>query len=151
MLPGANLKGVMQLRDYCSALALYDALQKTIGKTMLMIGGGYIGKEVAAAAATVGCKVRMIFPEDHLMPRLFTPEIASQYQGHYEAKGVELLMDGRICKEFLDAACACAAPTKRLSSRARLFSWASAPGPTPNSSPTSSGWTVVVEFLSIRP
>jgi monodehydroascorbate reductase (NADH) len=79
MLPGANLKGVMHLHDYCSALALYDELQKNIGKTVLMIGGGYIGKEVAAAAATVGCKGKMIFPENHLMPRLFTPEIASQY------------------------------------------------------------------------
>jgi monodehydroascorbate reductase (NADH) len=102
MLPGANLKGVMYLRDYSSALALYDALHQNIGKTVLMIGGGYIGMEVAAAAATVGCKVRMIFPEDHLMPRLFTPEIASHYQAHYAAKGVELLMGGRICKEFLD-------------------------------------------------
>ncbi len=68
---------------------------------MIVVGGGYIGLEVTAAAITVGCKVKMIFPEEHVMPRLFTPEIAAFYEKAYADKGVEFLNNGRLCKAFL--------------------------------------------------
>ena len=32
----------------------------------------------------------MIFPEQHLMERLFTPELATFYEKYYESKGVTL-------------------------------------------------------------
>lgn len=100
--PGHDLDGVCYLRDNDDALKLYDALQANIGKTVIVVGGGYIGLEVTAAAVTVGCKVKMIFPEEHIMSRLFTPEIAVHYEKLYEDKGVELLKNGRLCKAFLD-------------------------------------------------
>lgn len=99
--PGHDLKGVMYLRDNDDALALYDALQTNIGKNVIVVGGGYIGMEVAAAALTVGCKVTMVFPEEHIMPRLFTPEIAKHYEKVYVEKGATLLKNGRLCKSFL--------------------------------------------------
>lgn len=99
--PGHDLKGIMYLRDNDEALALFDALQASIGKTVIVVGGGYIGMEVAAAALTVGCKVTMVFPEDHLMPRLFTPEIAAFYEKVYTEKGATLVNKGRLCKAFL--------------------------------------------------
>ncbi len=100
-LEGANLDGVMYLRDNDQALKLYDALQKTKGKTVIVVGGGYIGLEVTAAAVTVGCKVKMLFPEEYVMPRLFTPEIAALYEKVYKDKGVEFLNNGRLCKAFV--------------------------------------------------
>lgn len=99
--PGHDLTGVHYLRDNTDALALYDALQACKGKTVAVIGGGYIGMEVTAAAVTVGCNVKMIFPETHIMPRLFTPEIAEPYENLYQDKGVQLLHNGRLCKAFL--------------------------------------------------
>lgn len=98
---GHNLNGIHYLRDNDQAVALYDALQANIGKTVIVVGGGYIGMEVSAAALSVGCKVKMIFPEAHIMPRLFTPEIAVHYEKVYEEKGAVLLKNGRLCKAFL--------------------------------------------------
>lgn len=100
-LEGASLAGIHYLRDNTQAVELYGALQAARGKTVLVVGGGYIGLEVAAAAVTVGCKVKLIFPETHVMPRLFTPEIATHYEKVYKDKGVEFLNNGRLCKAFV--------------------------------------------------
>lgn len=101
-MPGAGLRGIYYLRNNADAMELYDALQKNKNKSVLVVGGGYIGMEVAAAAAKNGCKVKMIFPEEHMMPRLFTADIAKHYHASYEQNGVELLCNGRVCKAFLD-------------------------------------------------
>lgn len=100
--PGHDLNGIHYLRHNDEALALFDALQANIGKMIVVIGGGYIGMEVAAAAITVGCKVTMVFPEDHLMSRLFTPQIAAYYEKVYRDKGTEFVNGGWLGKEFLD-------------------------------------------------
>lgn len=48
---------------------------------VVVIGGGYIGLEVAAGLSLhEGVSVTMVFPEPHLMARLFTPEIAAFYE-----------------------------------------------------------------------
>eukprot|EP00186_Timspurckia_oligopyrenoides_P001669 CAMPEP_0182451164 /NCGR_PEP_ID=MMETSP1172-20130603/43570_1 /TAXON_ID=708627 /ORGANISM="Timspurckia oligopyrenoides, Strain CCMP3278" /LENGTH=441 /DNA_ID=CAMNT_0024648913 /DNA_START=281 /DNA_END=1606 /DNA_ORIENTATION=+ len=101
MLPGSDLEGIYTLREYADGLELYDALKANEGKTVAVIGGGYIGMEVGAAAALMGVKVKMIFPEEHMMPRLFTAGIASKYEDVYRKKGIELLNKGRVCKEFV--------------------------------------------------
>jgi len=99
--PGWDLDGVYTLRENAEGLRLYDALQAAKGEPVVVVGGGYIGMEVAAAAATVGCKVKMVYPDKHMMPRLFTPDIAAHYERYYTDKGVELLSDGRLCEEIL--------------------------------------------------
>jgi monodehydroascorbate reductase (NADH) len=105
-MPGGTLDNVVYLREYSDALQLYDLLHANKETPILVVGGGYIGLEVAAAAATVGCAdVTMIFPEEHVMPRLFTPEIAAYYEKAYNDKGVNLLKSGRVCKAFVDDGC----------------------------------------------
>lgn len=98
---GHDLNGIHYLRDNEQGVALYEALQKNIGKTVIVVGGGYIGMEVSAAALTVGCKVTMVFPEEHIMPRLFTPAIAEHYEKVFTDKGAVLINKGRLCKAFL--------------------------------------------------
>lgn len=99
--PGHDLRGIHYLRDNADGLALADALRANVGKKVVVIGGGYIGMEVTAAAVTVGCKVTMVFPEDHMMPRLFTPEIAAAYEQVYKDKGVAFVNGGYLGKAFL--------------------------------------------------
>lgn len=99
--PGHDLGGIFYLRNNAEAMQLFDGLQAAKGKKVAIIGGGYIGMEVAAAAITVGCDVSMIFPETHMMSRLFTPEIAKPYEEMYEAKGVKYVKDGALAKAFL--------------------------------------------------
>uniref|UniRef100_A0A7S1XE02 monodehydroascorbate reductase (NADH) n=1 Tax=Compsopogon caeruleus TaxID=31354 RepID=A0A7S1XE02_9RHOD len=99
--PGHDSKGIFYLREYDDGLNLYEALKDRTGQTCIVIGGGYIGLETAAAATTMGLKVKMVFPEGNIMPRLFTPEIAKKYEDFYAAKGIEILKEGRLCSEFL--------------------------------------------------
>lgn len=101
-MPGGTLSNVLYLRNNADGLVMAEKLQSSIGKDVLVVGGGYIGMEVAAAAATVGCKVTMVFPEEHIMPRLFTPAIAERYEKIFTDLGVTMLNKGRVCKEFLD-------------------------------------------------
>ena len=47
----------------------------------MVVGGGYIGLEVAAGLSMHdNVQVTMVFPESHLMARLFTPELAGFYE-----------------------------------------------------------------------
>lgn len=99
--PGNDLDGIYYLRNNQDALKLYDGLQEASGKPVVVIGGGYIGMEVACAAAKVGCKVTMVFPEPFMMSKLFTEEIADMYEAVYRAKGIEFIKYDAYGKAFV--------------------------------------------------
>ena len=42
----------------------------------------------------------MVFPEDYLMSRLFTPEIAAYYEKYYEGKGVTFVKGDTVTGEL---------------------------------------------------
>jgi monodehydroascorbate reductase (NADH) len=54
-----------------------------------IVGGGYIGMETAACLSKNGLEVTLVFPEKHLMERLFTPEMAAFYEKVYTDKGIK--------------------------------------------------------------
>jgi NADPH-dependent 2,4-dienoyl-CoA reductase/sulfur reductase-like enzyme len=61
------------------------------GMRFIVIGGGFIGSEIAAALAMNGKEVAMIFPEEGIGARVY-PHDLSQYLNHfYRDKGVEVL------------------------------------------------------------
>ena len=93
-VPGSDLPGVHYLRTVDDALSLSSRLQA--GVRVAVIGGGYIGLEVAAAARGLGCEVTVIEALGQVMQRSALPEIAAMlYQRHAEA-GVEFLMNCRV-------------------------------------------------------
>lgn len=100
--PGHDLAGIHYLRDNKQAVSLYDAMQEHIGKTVVIVGGGYIGMEVAAAAITVGCKVTMVLSHETLMSKLFTPEIAAPYEQLFRDKGVTFVKNGHASEFIAD-------------------------------------------------
>ncbi len=63
------------------------ALEK---KSFAVIGGGFIGSEVAAALAMNGCQVTMLFPEPGIGARLFPADLSEHLVGYYREKGVEV-------------------------------------------------------------
>eukprot|EP00879_Flechtneria_rotunda_P012381 GHRR01012929.1.p1 GENE.GHRR01012929.1~~GHRR01012929.1.p1 ORF type:complete len:306 (+),score=104.79 GHRR01012929.1:2353-3270(+) len=65
----------------------------------VVVGGGYIGLEVAAGLSLQGLEVTMVFPDPHLMARILTPELAVFYEAYYAAKGIKLIK-GQLAKEF---------------------------------------------------
>eukprot|EP00249_Psilotum_nudum_P010166 c22376_g1_i1 orf=577-2049(-) len=86
---GGDLLGVHYIRDVADADSLIASLQRS--KKVVVIGGGYIGMEVSAAITSWGLDTTIVFPEAHLMPRLFTPSIARKYEELYEENGVKFL------------------------------------------------------------
>ncbi len=60
---------------------------------VVVIGGGFIGSEIAAALATNGCAVTIVFPEGGIGARLFPAALASFVNDYYREKGVNVLAD----------------------------------------------------------
>ena len=88
-LPGADLPGIIPFRtldDYRAVRALALA-----GSSALIIGGGFIGSEMAAALALNGVHVTMAYPDDRLIPRVFPDGLGRAMQAAYAARGIEIL------------------------------------------------------------
>jgi len=62
----------------------------TPGAHVAVVGGGFIGSELAASLATSGCKVTMLFPGDAIGAGRFPPRLAQFLNGYYRERGVEL-------------------------------------------------------------
>ena len=78
---------------YYRTLGDYQRLRHLTEQAMrfIVIGGGFIGSEIAAALAMNGKEVAMIFPEEGIGARVY-PHDLSQYLNHfYRDKGVEVL------------------------------------------------------------
>ena len=56
-----------------------------------VIGGGFIGSEIAAALALQGKQVTMLFPETTIGARLFPAELGAYLNNYYREHGIELL------------------------------------------------------------
>lgn len=61
------------------------------GKRFAVIGGGFIGSEIAAALAMNGLDVTLIFPEAGICARMFPADLSSFLNGYYGEKGVKVL------------------------------------------------------------
>lgn len=61
------------------------------GRQFAVIGGGFIGAEIAAGLAMNGCEVAVAFPEEALGSRVFPRELGLSLNSYYEEKGVRLL------------------------------------------------------------
>jgi NADPH-dependent 2,4-dienoyl-CoA reductase/sulfur reductase-like enzyme len=67
------------------------------GNRFLVVGGGFIGAELAAALSMEGKQVTMIFPTEAVSSHLFPASLAGFLSRYYREKGVEVLDS-----EFLD-------------------------------------------------
>ncbi|BAS26948.1 NAD(P)/FAD-dependent oxidoreductase [Limnochorda pilosa] len=78
---------------YYRTLDDYHALRRRTeaGERFVIIGGGFIGAELAAALAQNGKQVRMVFPEAAVLERVLPGDLARWVTGYYREKGVEVL------------------------------------------------------------
>ena len=88
-LPGADLEGIHYLRTIDDALALRAGLAS--GAALAIVGGGYVGLEVAAAARSRGCRVTVIEMQDRPLSRVVAPEISDVFTGVHREQGVTIL------------------------------------------------------------
>lgn len=91
-LDGPDDDRVIPFRSFADYRRLRD-LSRSEGEDarFVVIGGGYIGNEIAAALATNGVRTTLISPDDVLLGSKFPPALAERYQKLFADGGVELL------------------------------------------------------------
>ena len=70
----------------------------TPGARVVVVGGGFIGSELAAALNGAGCRVTMIVPEQAIGARLFPHDLAAFVTDYYRARGVEVLTGESVAR-----------------------------------------------------
>ena len=93
-VPGANLPGVFSLRKIDDVRALRGPLDAA--KRIVILGGGYIGLEVAAVARGEGRDVTVLEAEDRVMKRVTSPVISEFMQNFHRDRGVNIRLKARL-------------------------------------------------------
>ena len=83
---------------YYRTLDDYHRLRELTGDgvRVAVVGGGFIGSEIAAALATNGCNVTIVFPGPGIGARLFPAELSAFVNDYYREKGVTVLPDRSV-------------------------------------------------------
>jgi 3-phenylpropionate/trans-cinnamate dioxygenase ferredoxin reductase subunit len=91
---GATLEGVCYLRTLAEAIEVKQRLEQT--QQVVIIGGGFIGLELAASARTLGKPVTVIEVLPRLMARVVAPVVSEFFLATHRAKGVEILLNAKV-------------------------------------------------------
>src|SRR5215217_7603323 len=89
-VPGAELDGVLYLRSVHDSDRLRERLDR--GGTVVVVGAGWIGAEVAASARQRGLDVTVIEPASVPLERVLGAEVGAIYRDIHTDHGVEMLM-----------------------------------------------------------
>ena len=93
-IPGADLSGVLFLRTAADAESLKAAVGP--GKRLAVVGGGYIGLEVAASGRALGAEVVVLEREPRLLARVACETLSSFFREHHEKHGVRFELNVRV-------------------------------------------------------
>jgi len=87
-IPGHDLRGIHYLRG----IADVDGIRQDMapGKKMVIVGGGYIGLEVAAVAVEHGLEVHVLEMESRILQRVATERMSAYYHQLHESRGVHI-------------------------------------------------------------
>jgi 3-phenylpropionate/trans-cinnamate dioxygenase ferredoxin reductase subunit len=93
-IPGSDLDGVFSLRKIDDVRRLRGPLDAA--KRVVIVGGGYIGLEVAAVARGEGRAVTVLEAEDRVMKRVTSPVISNFMQNFHARRGVDIRLGARL-------------------------------------------------------
>ncbi|MEH1126155.1 NAD(P)/FAD-dependent oxidoreductase [Micromonospora sp. CPCC 206061] len=96
-VPGAELSDVRYLRTFDEADVLLERLRA--GGRVLVVGAGWIGLEVAAAAREHGCSVTVVEADSLPLRRVIGDEVAAVFRDLHVAHGVEFRFGAGV-REF---------------------------------------------------
>ena len=86
--PDAEKPGIHYLRDIDDSLAIRAHFGD--GANLVIVGGGYIGLEAAAAAVSQGCRVTVLEMAPLVMNRVVAPEISRYFEAVHRDHGVDV-------------------------------------------------------------
>jgi 3-phenylpropionate/trans-cinnamate dioxygenase ferredoxin reductase component len=95
-IDGIDLDGVFYLRDAADARKLRTALHQTA--SVVVVGGGFIGLEIAATARLLGKSVTILEAADRLMGRVVAPEISHHFLHLHRSWGSDVRLDTPVGK-----------------------------------------------------
>lgn len=95
--PGADLDGVLQLRTFADSMALGEALRRR--EPLVVVGGGFIGLEIAAVARKMGINVTVVEAEERPLVNALGDFSSSVLEMHRE-HGVRILTSMTV-EEFV--------------------------------------------------
>ena len=93
-VPGAELEGVLTLRTIADVERIRARMEP--GGRLVVVGGGYIGLEVAAVAAKRGLEVTVLEMAERVLNRVVSPEVSAFYQAEHGRAGVRLLTGAQV-------------------------------------------------------
>lgn len=95
-LPGEELAGIHQLRTLDDSDALKQALES--GHRLVVVGGGWIGLEVASAARTAGLEVVVIERGEVPLGAVLGPKVARVFADLHRDNGVDLRTSSGVAR-----------------------------------------------------
>ena len=93
-VPGVELPGVLHLRTLADSDAIKAALRP--GVRAVIIGGGYIGLEVAASLRKLGCAVTVLEALERVMNRVVAPPVSAFFAAEHAGHGVEVVIRAAV-------------------------------------------------------
>ncbi|HUI21998.1 MAG TPA: FAD-dependent oxidoreductase [Methylocella sp.] len=88
-VPGAKLRNILYLRTIADVDALQPLMES--GRRLVIVGGGYVGLEVAAVAAKRGLAVTLLEAAPRVLARVTAPALSEFYERVHREAGVEIL------------------------------------------------------------
>ena len=97
-LPGADAPGVLPLRSRADASVIAGRMAACIEQDLpvVVIGGGFIGLEVAATARKKGARVTVLEAAPRLLGRVLAPVLSDWYAELHRGHGVELVLNAQV-------------------------------------------------------
>src|ERR1700687_2724539 len=93
-VPGSDGPGIHYLKTLDDSLRLRAVI--AAGKRIVVVGGGYIGLEVAATAATAGARVSVLEVGERVLGRVTTESLSSFVEEKHRERGVEINCGARV-------------------------------------------------------
>lgn len=93
-IEGIELDGVFALRESADARAIRERLGSA--GDVVVVGGGFIGLEIASTARLLGKTVTVLEAADRLMGRVVAPEISAHFLGLHRGWGTDVRLNTAI-------------------------------------------------------
>ncbi|MGV8860481.1 MAG: NAD(P)/FAD-dependent oxidoreductase [Pseudomonas sp.] len=93
-LPGSALEGILVLRTLEQARTLRQRLASS--SSIVIVGGGFIGLEIAATARKLGKQVTVLETASRIMERSVSPEVSAYVTRKHREQGIILELDSTV-------------------------------------------------------
>lgn len=95
-IPGAELANVFDLRDLADVEAIRPHIQD--GRSLVIVGAGYIGLEAAAVARQLGLNVTVLEMADRVLARVTSPVMSKFFEDEHTRQGVDIRTGARLAE-----------------------------------------------------